>query len=98
MTDARIYQPTKTAMQSGRAGAQKWVLEFESRGAKFTDPLMGWVGSSDTRGQVRIKFDTLDGAESFARKSGLTYRVQTPEIRRFRKKNYADNFGYKAVG
>ncbi|HJS84672.1 MAG TPA: NADH dehydrogenase ubiquinone Fe-S protein 4, partial [Acetobacteraceae bacterium] len=26
---ARIYQPSKTAMQSGRAGTDTWILEFE---------------------------------------------------------------------
>ena len=26
---ARIYQPPKNAMQSGRAGTHEWVLEFE---------------------------------------------------------------------
>ena len=26
---ARIYQPPKTAMQSGWAGTHEWVLEFE---------------------------------------------------------------------
>ena len=26
---AKIYKPSKTAMQSGRAKSQDWVLEFE---------------------------------------------------------------------
>ena len=26
---ARIYQPPKNAMQSGRAATDEWVLEFE---------------------------------------------------------------------
>ncbi|WP_287783500.1 NADH dehydrogenase ubiquinone Fe-S protein 4, partial [Oceanibaculum sp.] len=25
---ARIYQPSKTAMQSGRAGTHRWVLDY----------------------------------------------------------------------
>ena len=29
---ARIYQPPKNAMQSGWAGTQEWVLEFEPAG------------------------------------------------------------------
>ncbi|MEN8197347.1 MAG: NADH dehydrogenase ubiquinone Fe-S protein 4, partial [Pseudomonadota bacterium] len=41
---ARIYKPAKTAMQSGRAKADDWVLEFEPEDAMTPDPLMGWNG------------------------------------------------------
>ncbi len=55
MTEVRIYQPAKTAMQSGLANTRKWVLEFEPGAAKSIDPLMGWTGSADTREQLKIK-------------------------------------------
>ena len=38
---ARIYQPTKTAMQSGQANMRFWVMEFEPEVAKKIDHLTG---------------------------------------------------------
>ena len=92
MTEARIYQPAKTAMQSGQANTRKWVLEFEPAAAKSVDPLMGWTGSADTREQVHMKFDSKDEAVAFAEKNGIAFRVEEPKTRRIRPKNYADNF------
>ena len=43
---ARIYQPAKTAMQSGTAKTTTWVLEFAPASAREVDPLMGWTSSS----------------------------------------------------
>ena len=92
MTEARIYRPAKTAMQSGQANTRKWVLEFEPAAAKIIDPLMGWTGSADTREQVHMTFDSKDMAVAFAKKNGLAFRVGKPKARRIRPKNYADNF------
>jgi len=92
VTQARIFRPVKNAMQSGRANLGTWVLEFESEAVKRPDPLMGWADSSDTRGQVRLKFAGRDEAVAFAQSNGLSYRVQEPKERRIRPKNYSDNF------
>lgn len=98
MTEARIFQPAKNAMQSGRATTKHWVLEYEPAEPRVADPLMGWIGSGDTRGQVRLKFDTRDEAVAFAKKNGLIYRVIEPKQRKIRPKSYADNFAYNRVG
>lgn len=45
MTQARIIQKAKNAMQSGRYGTGQWILEFEPTDAQRADPLMGWAGS-----------------------------------------------------
>ena len=94
MTEVRIYKPAKTAMQSGRTTTKRWVLEYEPESAKETDPLMGWVGSTDMRGQVRLKFDSKEEALAFAKKNNLTARVQDPKPRRVKQKNYAENFSF----
>lgn len=94
MTEAHIYQPAKTAMQSGRVGTRKWVLELISDAPKAADPLMGWTGSSDTAQQVRLRFDTREEAIGFAEKNGYGYRVSEPNVRRVKPKNYSDNFRY----
>ena len=65
---ARIYQPPKNAMQSGRAATHEWVLEFEPSSPRRPDPLMGWIGSGDTQAQVRLNFDTRDEAVAYAEK------------------------------
>ena len=72
---ARIYQPAKTAMQSGRAKTHKWVLEYEPTRRQQLDPLMGWPGAGDTMAQVRLSFDTLDEALAYAKKHGIDYNV-----------------------
>jgi hypothetical protein len=91
---ARIYRPAKNPMQSGRANTQKWVLEYEPASPRRLDPLMGWTSSSDTRRQVRIKFDTKEEAVAFAQKRGLAYTIDEPQRRQIRPKVYADNFRY----
>ncbi len=80
-------------MQSGRNNVKRWVLEFEPA-AKRTDPLMGWIGSSDVSGQIRLRFDNKDDAVAYAKKNNLTARVQEPKPRRIRQKNYSDNFSF----
>ena len=97
MTRARIFQPAKTAMQSGRAKTRKWVLEFEPGAPRVNDPLMGWVGSADTRGQVRLRFDGRDDAIAYAERHGLDFVVQDPNVRKIRAKSYAENFRYDRV-
>jgi hypothetical protein len=90
----RIYQPAKTAMQSGRAGTQQWVLEFEPESRSGMDPLMGWTSSANTRDQLRMTFETLDDAVAYARRQGYAYSVEQPKQRAVRPKAYADNFKY----
>ena len=77
----RIYQPSKTAMQSGRGGTKRWVLEFEPGARREMDPLMGWTSSRDTRAQVRMSFDTLEEAVAYAEKQGYAYSVQSAQSR-----------------
>ncbi len=97
MRQARIFQPAKTAMQSGRAGTRRWVLEFEPGAPRVADPLMGWIGSGDTMRQVRLTFDSRDDAVAYAERNGIPYRVEEPHGRRIRPKNYAANFAYDRI-
>ncbi|MEM9169623.1 MAG: ETC complex I subunit [Pseudomonadota bacterium] len=93
---ARIFQPAKTAMQSGKAKARSWVLEFESEAARRIDPLMGWTSGADTRaGQVRLTFETREAAVRYAEERGIPYAVEAPKTAQPVVKAYADNFAYK---
>lgn len=97
MALARIYQPAKTAMQSGRAQTRKWVLEYEPATRRTPDPLMGWSSAEDTLNEVRLRFPTLDEARAFAEKHGIAYTVIEPHARVPKAKSYADNFRYDRV-
>jgi hypothetical protein len=90
--EVRIYQPAKTAMQSGRAKTHHWVLEFVSEQPQMIDSLMGWTGSRDTRRQVQLRFDTKQEAIAYARRQGYSYAVEEPHERVVKPKSYAENF------
>jgi hypothetical protein len=97
MALARIYQPAKTAMQSGRGQTKKWLLEYEPATRRDPDPLMGWSSAKDTLNEVRLRFDTLDEARAFALAHGLEYTLNEPHPRSPKAKSYADNFRYDRV-
>lgn len=91
---ARIYRPAKTAMQSGRAKATEWVLEFE-RGAVAPEALMGWQSTSDTDSQVRLTFATRDEAIAFARRNDIPHQVAEPREPKRVIRAYSDNFSFR---
>ncbi len=93
----RIYQPTKTAMQSGKARTKKWRMAFDESSPKFVEPLMGWVGMRDTTQQIDLYFDTKEEAIAYADKKGFSYRVTLPKGRVLAPKSYADNFSFYKV-
>ena len=91
MKKAKIYIPTKTAMQSGLSKNNQWILEFETKNPT-RNPLMGWESSSDTYTEVRLKFSSKDLAINYAKKKKIDYEVIEPKKRKIIKKSYADNF------
>src|SRR3546814_16213250 len=89
---ARIFQKPKNAMQSGRAGTQRWMLEFAPAEARKADPLMGWAGSGDTRRQLRLGFASRDEALAYAARNGLEAEVVPTPARTLKIQAYAANF------
>ena len=89
---ARIFQKPKNAMQSGRAGTQRWVLEFAPAEARKADPLMGWAGSGDTQRQLRLRFASREEAVAYAEKNGIEVEITPTPERRLKIQAYADNF------
>ena len=89
---ARIYQPAKTAMQSGTAKTHLWLFEYEPEAAREIDPLMGWTSSGDMNGQIQLRFATKDEAVAYAEKHKIPYQVFEPQPRAARPKAYSDNF------
>ena len=91
---ARIYSPSKTAMQSGQAKTGQWVLDFEPEKPRKIDPLMGYTTSGDMKSQIRLAFPTREEAVAYAEKEGLAYRVEEPKESKRRQISYAENFRY----
>lgn len=89
---ARIFQRPKSAMQSGKARTDEWVLEFEQSEARKPDPLMGWTGSGDTQAQVVLTFPTRDEAQAYADRYGIPARVHATPPKALKIQAYADNF------
>jgi hypothetical protein len=89
---ARIYQRSKNAMQSGKARAGQWVLEFESARRKRPDPLTGWSGGAETQEQVRLTFPTLEAAQAYAMREGIDAHVVPASAPKLKLQSYADNF------
>ena len=97
---ARIYQPAKTAMSSGKAKTHHWVLEFTPESPRQIDPLMGWTSSNDTQAQVRMKFETREAAVDYAKDHGIDAQVFEPKKRKpnIRPRGYAENFAHERRG
>jgi hypothetical protein len=91
---ARIFRPSKTAMQSGRGKSAGWVLEFEPTDARRQDPLMGWTQTADTEGQVRLAFETKEEAVRYADQHGIAFQLIDPKPAKRIIKAYADNFAF----
>jgi hypothetical protein len=93
---AKIYQPAKTAMQSGKGKTGAWLLEFEAEAARRIDPLMGWTSADETTpGQVKLSFETKDAAVQYAESRKIPYQVVEPRRATPVAKAYSDNFAFR---
>lgn len=90
---ARLYRPSVSAMQSCPA-APLWRLEPEQVSARWQEPLMGWIGADDPFSAMkdRLRFETCEQAEAFARKQGWELVIEEPNERLVSPKSYLDNF------
>jgi hypothetical protein len=91
---ARIYRPARSATQSGTARMREWVLDFAPDAPREVDPLMGWTSSGDMNAQVRLRFDSREAAEAYARERGVEFVVLEPKARQpnIRPRGYGENF------
>ena len=92
---ARIYKPSKTAMQSGFANTRDWVLDFEPELPRHVEPLMGWTASGDMRQQLRLRFESKEEAVAYCERRGISYQVTESAPTKRRVMSYADNFSFK---
>ena len=87
-----IYQPKKSAMQSGKKKSY-WLISFvDYNNHRFIDPLMGWVSSENTKSQISFKFISKELAVEFAKKQGFCYEIIENQSISVKPKSYAGNF------
>ena len=91
MRKAKIYKPSKTAMQSGKGNTKNWLLEFDTINTGI-NPLMGWESSRDTMSEIKLEFSTKEQAINYAKKNNIDYYVLEPKKRKLIIKAYSDNF------
>ena len=96
MSEVRIYQPTKTATQSGRAKNKHWIIEYHPS-KKIPDQLMGWVGCDDTKSQIKLSFKSKEEALKYAKAKGLSYVIEEPQKQTIKAKSYAANYSPRRV-
>lgn len=95
--EARIFNPAKTAMQSGKGKAGNWILEYGRDSARRVEPLMGYTASRDMHAQIKLKFPSKEEAIAYAEREGIAYRVIEPKVSKAGKTQratYADNFAF----
>ena len=93
MKKAKIYKPSKTAMQSGTKKYDKWIIEFVTKNPG-TNPLMGWESSTDTYSELKLEFNNKDLAIEYAKKNKIDYELIESNARKINIKSYSDNFKY----
>jgi len=91
MRKAKIYKPSKTAMQSGKGNTKNWLLEFDTINTGI-NPLMGWESSRDTMSEIKLEFSSKDQAINYAKKNNIDYYIIEPQKTKIIKKSYSDNF------
>ena len=91
MKKAKIYKPSKTAMQSGIKKFDKWIIEFITENPGI-NPLMGWESSTDTNSELKLEFSSKELAIEYAKKNKINFELIEQKIRKIIKKSYADNF------
>ena len=89
---ARIYQPARTAMQSGEA-KDNWLLEYEPEKPREIEPLMGWTSSSDMQLAGEAASSTPRRRRSpMPSATAIAYRVEEPKPDARKIVSYSDNF------
>src|SRR5262245_43193710 len=92
---ARIYKPSKTAMQSGQANTKAWVLEFEPELPRRVGPVMGWTSAGGMREQLRLRLGSKEEAIAYCEREVIADQIfETAPVKR-RTISYADNFSFK---
>lgn len=89
---AIIFKIAKSPMQSGQFHDKPWRINLAAENGTYTEPLMGWTGSSNMNRELELKFSTKEQAIAYAQSRGLDYEVKLSREKLCKPKSYADNF------
>tara|TARA_B100000035_G_scaffold70863_1_gene58198 strand:+ start:727 stop:1023 length:297 start_codon:yes stop_codon:yes gene_type:complete len=87
-----IFQPSKSAMQSGLGKSEKWCLSNSTANESFINSVFCWTGSSNSEKNLTLFFDTLESAVRYAESKSFKFDVIEPKKRKIIKKSYSRNF------
>ena len=87
-----IFQPSKSAMQSGIGKSDKWCLSNSVANKSFINSIFCWTGSSNSEKNLTLFFDTLESAVRYAESRKLNFEVIETKKRKIIKKSYSSNF------
>jgi hypothetical protein len=91
---ARIFKPAKTAMQSGTAKTEHWMLVYEPEAPLSVEPLMGYTSSGDMLRQIKLSFASKEEAVAYAERNGIPHQVAVEHEPKPSIQSYSDNFRY----
>ena len=78
---AKIFRPSKTAMQSGRAKEKSWKLIIDDGSHQTKDPLIGWNGGANTKSQINLFFSSKEKAINYAERHKFCLLYTSPSPR-----------------
>ena len=87
-----IFQPSKSAMQSGFGNSKKWCLSNSTADESFINSVFCWTGSSNSEKNLTLFFDTLESAVRYAESKNLNFNVIETKKKKIIKKSYSRNF------
>lgn len=89
---ARIFKPSRNAMQSGTAKTEQWMLVYEPEAPLTVEPLMGYTSSGDMRRQIKLFFPSKEEAIAYAERNGIPYELFEAQEPVKNAQSYSDNF------
>ncbi len=87
-----IFQPSKSAMQSGIGKSEKWCLSNSAANESFINSVFCWTGSTNPEQNLTLFFDTLESAVRYAESKKLHFEIIETKKRKIIKKSYSKNF------
>jgi len=90
--EVTIYAEAQNAMQSGMTKGKYWKVRFAADQTKYNYRPMNWTGSSNTKQQLNLNFETKEQAILFVEKNNWKYQIIEPLVKKLKPKSYAENF------
>ena len=87
-----IFQPSKSAMQSGFGKTEKWCLSNTLANRTFVNSVYCWTGTFDSEKNLILFFDSQEAAIRYAESKDLKFEIIETKKRKIIKKSYSKNF------